>query len=303
MSDQMPIALVTVGQRRREDYGDLEALAASIEKYDLLHPVVVDDADNLVAGERRLEACKLLGWTMVPVRRLGELTEAERREIELEENLRRKDLTQYERNKTITTLAETAREIAETCTESVQVSKPVRGPSREPGSARDVAERIGIPVQTIRDAERHVSTVEANPFMGGDDWKQYHVLEARNHLERLPEDDRPKAASLINQPATPPKTALEMLHNLATMPAPERSHVFELADSPDARDRSLALTTAAKRPAMPDPRLTRLRAAIDELRGAVTPFPNDPLTPRIVALIQEARSILAAIQEVSSNGR
>ena len=44
----------------------------------------------------RLEACKILGQSRVPVRLLGELTEQERQEIELEENLRRKDLTPYE---------------------------------------------------------------------------------------------------------------------------------------------------------------------------------------------------------------
>ena len=47
------------------------------------------------ADGRRLAACKLLGLHHVEVRRFGELSPAERRVIELEENLHRKDLTAH----------------------------------------------------------------------------------------------------------------------------------------------------------------------------------------------------------------
>jgi ParB-like chromosome segregation protein Spo0J len=47
------ISDIKVGQRRREDFGDLQGLADSIAKYGLFHPVIVDGDDNLVAGERR----------------------------------------------------------------------------------------------------------------------------------------------------------------------------------------------------------------------------------------------------------
>jgi hypothetical protein len=94
-------------------------------------------------------------------RRYSDLGEAERREIELEENLRRKDLTPAERSKTLVRLAETAREVAKTCATSAQVSKPARGPSRQAGSYRDIADRTGVPEPTIRAAEQHVAAVEA----------------------------------------------------------------------------------------------------------------------------------------------
>lgn len=142
---KLPLEDIIVPERRREDYGDIAGLAASIAQYGLLHPIVVDENGVLVAGERRLRAVESLGWGLVDVRDLGELTQAERDEIELEENAQRKDLTPYERSRTLVKLAETAKTVlveqAETCAESAQVSRGGRGPSRTPGSLRDVADR------------------------------------------------------------------------------------------------------------------------------------------------------------------
>lgn len=98
---QMRIADITVGERRREDMGDIAGLAASIDKYGLIHAIVVDPNGRLVVGGRRLAACESLGMTWVEIRQWDELTEAELREIELEENLRRKDLTPYEASRQI----------------------------------------------------------------------------------------------------------------------------------------------------------------------------------------------------------
>lgn len=110
-----PITEIAVGpDRRRQEMGDIPGLAGSLARYGLIHPVVIDDAGNLIAGGRRLAAAQMLGWQEIDVRPFGELTEAERREIELEENLRRLDLTPYERSRELKALADTAREIAGT---------------------------------------------------------------------------------------------------------------------------------------------------------------------------------------------
>lgn len=106
-----------------------------------------------------------------------------RDEIELEENLQRKDLTAYERAKTVVKLAETARQVlTETCSESEQVSRPARGPSRTAGSLRDVAERIGEPVTNIVKAQQHVETAETYPELQGPGWKQKAPLRAGEGL-------------------------------------------------------------------------------------------------------------------------
>lgn len=295
---KLPLESITLSDRRREDYGDIAGLAASIEKYGLLHPIVVDDAGTLVAGERRLRAIQSLGWESVEVRDLGELSDAERAEIELEENLQRKDLTPLERAKTVVKLAETAKTVlteqAELRTESVQKSP---GRPAEPASERAVAERIGVPRQTIREAQQHVEIADQIPVLAGPEVKQYHALEAREKLEKIPEPERPAAVALVNQSGIPPKDAVGILGNLAAMPAPERERVLTLAESPDTRDRSLALTEAAKRPAMPDPRISLLMDAIVALGKAGRLFPDDEMNDRIAIARDTVKDVLAALKE------
>ncbi len=63
----LPISKIRVRSRYRKNLGDIRSLAASIEEVGLLHPIVVRRDGRLIAGERRLEACKTLGWRNVPV--------------------------------------------------------------------------------------------------------------------------------------------------------------------------------------------------------------------------------------------
>lgn len=83
---------VEVGRRCREDYGDIEGLALSIQRFGLLHPIVVDENLRLLAGERRLRAHKFLDLKEIEVTYKKDLDEAQKKELELEENLKRKDL-------------------------------------------------------------------------------------------------------------------------------------------------------------------------------------------------------------------
>lgn len=90
------ITKIKVGWRARHDYGDIDGLATSIQHYGLLHPIIIDKDFNLIAGERRLRACRKLGKKEIEVKLKENLTDAEKMEIELEENLHRKDLTWQE---------------------------------------------------------------------------------------------------------------------------------------------------------------------------------------------------------------
>jgi ParB-like chromosome segregation protein Spo0J len=47
--------------------GDIAGLAARIEDIGLLHRITVDQDGHLLAGARRLAACKLLKWKTIPV--------------------------------------------------------------------------------------------------------------------------------------------------------------------------------------------------------------------------------------------
>jgi DNA modification methylase len=92
MRNLVPIDDIIMKDRAREDYGDLDALQASMAKYGQLHPIVITEDKHLVAGGRRYSAAILLGWDDIEVKYFEGLTPLERKEIELEENLIRKDL-------------------------------------------------------------------------------------------------------------------------------------------------------------------------------------------------------------------
>jgi len=66
-SEVRDINAIVVGERFRKDLGDIRGLAQSIKVVGLLHPIVVTTDGRLIAGERRLEACRSLGWTKIPV--------------------------------------------------------------------------------------------------------------------------------------------------------------------------------------------------------------------------------------------
>ena len=63
----MPGLGILADRRYRKDLGDLRPLADSIVEVGLLHPVVVTKSGRLIAGQRRLQACRQLGWAEVPV--------------------------------------------------------------------------------------------------------------------------------------------------------------------------------------------------------------------------------------------
>src|SRR5215467_9676080 len=56
------VSEVRVGARHRKDLGDLTSLARSINDVGQLQPIVITPDRRLIAGQRRLEAVKLLGW-------------------------------------------------------------------------------------------------------------------------------------------------------------------------------------------------------------------------------------------------
>ena len=87
------ISDIIIGKRHRRDMGDLDALARTIRDLGLLHPVVIRPDGTLIAGERRLRAAKLIGWTGVPVN----VVDIEKIALgEYAENVERKDFTYAE---------------------------------------------------------------------------------------------------------------------------------------------------------------------------------------------------------------
>lgn len=85
--------------RRVFDREALEELAESISRHGILQPIAVRSKPNgfyeIIAGERRWRACKMLGLTEVPVI-VKEVSEGDAAELSLIENLQRENLNPVE---------------------------------------------------------------------------------------------------------------------------------------------------------------------------------------------------------------
>jgi ParB family transcriptional regulator, chromosome partitioning protein len=84
----------------RREFNEMEIrdLAKSIETYGVLQPIVVRkarDGYQLIAGERRYRACKMIGTLTIPAI-LQEMSDKQAAEVSLIENLQRKDLNYLE---------------------------------------------------------------------------------------------------------------------------------------------------------------------------------------------------------------
>lgn len=52
---------------RRQDLGDLDGLAGSIERWGLMQPIGITADNFIVYGLRRFRACEKLGWERISV--------------------------------------------------------------------------------------------------------------------------------------------------------------------------------------------------------------------------------------------
>lgn len=93
----IPITKIQVRDRIRKDFGDIAELASDIEQNGLINPPVVNKEYVLLAGERRLRACTLLGWEQIPVTMMDTRDAEHELNIEISENDCRKDFSKAER--------------------------------------------------------------------------------------------------------------------------------------------------------------------------------------------------------------
>jgi len=76
--------------------GDIEALAESLKRYGQISPIVISKKNVLIAGGRRLEAAKYLGWRAINAVISENSSELARLELEIEENMQRRDFNMEE---------------------------------------------------------------------------------------------------------------------------------------------------------------------------------------------------------------
>ena len=106
--NEVPLSSIDIGPARcRTTFTEIQELAESFRTYGMLHPLTVSthpDAATpggkqylLVAGERRLRALILLNADPVPIIVRNDLSDLERKLLEVEENIQRVNLSWQER--------------------------------------------------------------------------------------------------------------------------------------------------------------------------------------------------------------
>ena len=84
---------IKIKKRIRKDLGDLTSLIDSLRSHGLMNPVVITKNNELIAGHRRIASAKVLGWKSIEVMVLDKISELEKLELEIEENVVRKDFS------------------------------------------------------------------------------------------------------------------------------------------------------------------------------------------------------------------
>lgn len=200
VTKEIPVSEIDFGTRYREDYGDIKELAESMNKLGQIHPIVVltskaaaaseelfgtmkDPMNNkylLVAGGRRTTAVKSEFYDGDTIRAEiwhEPMSERDFREIELEENIRRKDLTWQEQ-------VASKKALYDLKVEKHGEKKP--GPNQNKGvSKKDVAEAVNEHPRTFSRDVKLAEALEKIPALKN----AKNPAEARKILKKLKKQD------------------------------------------------------------------------------------------------------------------
>jgi adenine-specific DNA-methyltransferase len=194
------INTIRVENRYRKYLGNLNLLIDSIKTIGLLHPVVVNKDHLLIAGERRLEACKSLGWSEIP----ATIVALDELRAQHDENVFREPflpseavaiaraLEKDEKAKARKRMSEGGKSSQKGIIRGAQFAPLIKGKTRD-----QLAAYVGMSHTSLQRAEEIVAAAEENPPKFGDlveemDGKRrslssvYSMLKARQKAETCP---------------------------------------------------------------------------------------------------------------------
>jgi len=221
------------GDRTRKDYGDADSLlglAQSISKNGLLHPVVIDDSYTLRAGGRRLTAMLQLGWDECEVNMLSDLSPLQKLEVELEENLHRKNFEYAEQVALVKRIHEIKSAIA--------IEE-----GAETWTIDDTAKALGVEKNTVQQDIALAKEIESDPSIG----KAKNKGQAKTRARRAKEVRRIQAEVLASP--TIPSEEIILGDSIDILPnIPSNSVDLVLCDPPfgvkfDENSRNLGYET------------------------------------------------------------
>jgi hypothetical protein len=204
---KVSIDSIRIENRYRKNNGNLEelqALADSIKSIGLLHPVVLGPRNQLIAGERRIKACQLLGWKTIPATRAESMSDAiQQLCAQRDENTCRVPFTPSEAVALGEALEELERPKAAE-RKAHGMTAPGRNASGNLPGASDTRDKVGAAVgmsgKTYEMAKAVVKAAEANkefaPIVARMD-ETGNVAEALRKLRAV-------QAGTLGEPAAPP---------------------------------------------------------------------------------------------------
>ncbi|MFU8779950.1 MAG: ParB N-terminal domain-containing protein [Kiritimatiellia bacterium] len=93
---QVRIEDILIKDRVRTEIGNLKPLMESMRLHGQLNPVTITRENELIAGHRRTLAARELGWKFIDAHVVDRTSDVEKLQLELEENVHRKDFSPEE---------------------------------------------------------------------------------------------------------------------------------------------------------------------------------------------------------------
>lgn len=256
---------VKIGKRYRQELGEIENLAKSIEALGLLQPIGVSKDGFLIYGERRFRAVRdILGRREIPAV-IVDLDEIDELAAELEENEQRKEFSVSERLDLVRA-----------------IQAKIEGISKE-----EAAKKAGFP--SLRTMERVESVVNkgADETVEAMDAGDLSINQA-SEIAKLPQEDQPAAVERAVEANTAgsngkkkedkqevPKDKVgyrlnRKMQDIFLDPAVERSGK-KLATVVDAIDQTLALSNLQSRAKYyPYIDINRIESELKKAKTAIT---------------------------------
>lgn len=184
-TELVEISQITIsGQGRSLKQEWVEELARSIDVLGMFQPVVVTPDFRLVAGRHRVEACKSLGWTHVPVT-VRDYSDMEARLATIDENLVRNNLTALEEGEQLAERQSIYQALYPETRRGVAGAKARHGSANEVLSfAEDTAAKTG---QSTRNVQRKISIVDRLYDEVKDAIRDTPLADSYADLRRLPD--------------------------------------------------------------------------------------------------------------------
>lgn len=208
---QVAVKEIIVGKRYREKFEDIDLLAASIQDHGQIAPIVVDENNNLIAGERRYRAHVMLKKETIGVIYRKDLNEVQKKELEIEENIQRKAFTWQEEVVAKAQLHKLKQEL---------YGKAVKGHGTvDTWKVKDTAEALGESVGTVSMDIQLARGMKAFPELMKEKSKTTAFKKLKNKQEEILNEElsrRLKEKGIVDHPSVIHGNCIE---ELSKMPA------------------------------------------------------------------------------------